>query len=628
MDTIAANFTITTAQLAGLGALLATALLIAQIGGLVAGRTRFAEADVIFGWAVVSLVFTIMGALGPIRFTYLAYGLAAAGMVAGVAVWQRDGRLGEGALLRTAILAAPLIVLVGAMMPSQWDEFTQWLPNARFLFEYDTFPRTGLPKSPSAFPGYPYGLPLVIYLTSRLAGFLVEGAGALFNLLLLVGFGVMIARLARAVVGSDEGGAGQGMQGGRRAPPMGWGWCALGLLAVTVLSPTFVTKIVFSAYSDAGTAVLTGAATILVWLMLDALAGDDGARARALAWQAGLVFTAMLNLRQANLVLWVILLAAVALVALRDSRIPVRSLSLLLPQLAALPLVVYVAWQLYLAGHMASGGFSLMPPSQWHLSLIPDIVARMALIASKKGVYFGLMLVAVFCGIRGLVKMRGEFDRLAVIAAATFLGYNFFLFFAYVAAFDDYDALRAASYWRYNMHLGGVAVAFGAYGLALLWRRHVAGRVRVRLGGIAVALIIALPIALSHKVRFDNDPTKQFVRAMGDDIARLVKPVTRMVSIDVTSNGQYLVIMRYAVYPSVRIVGEFTAYGNPTAKKMRAIIAKSKATYAWIHVATAGVEKAFGLSLAARKSYLLRRRAGSWTVAKSWPFPARTGARR
>ena len=450
---------------------------------------------------------------------------------------------------------------------------------------------------------------------------MVENAGALFNLLLLLGFGAMIARLIRAVVVSDEGSAGLTIAHGSRAAPMGWGWCALGTLAVTVLNPTFVTKIVFSAYSDAGTAVLMGAATILGWLMLDALAGNDNARARALAWQAGLVFTAMLNLRQANLVLWVILLVAVAIVALRDSRIPVRSLARLLPQLTVLPLVVYLAWRLHLAGHMPDGDFPLMAPSEWHLALIPDILTRMALIASKKGGYFGLMLVAVFFGIRGLVKMRGEFDRLAVLAAGIFLGYNAFLFFSYVAAFGEYDALRAASYWRYNLHVGGVAVAFGAYGLGLLWRRHAASRVRVRLGGVAVALMIALPLALSHKIRFDNDPTKNYVRAVGIEIARLVKPDARMVTIDVTSDGQYLVILRYAVYPSARIVKKFTAHGNPTAEKMRSIIAKSKATYVWIHAPTAEVAKTFGLRLAARNSHLLSRGDGRWRVVKSWPHP-------
>ena len=621
MAAIIANFTSTMTQLAGSATLLLTALAIALIGALAGGRARLPEADLIFGWAVVSLVFTVVGAAGPVPFTYLAYGLAAAGAGAAIVVWRRDNSLGASAVLRTMILAAPLIALVGAMMPSQWDEFTQWLPNARYLFEHDTFPRIGLPKSPSAFPGYPYGLSIVIYMTSRLAGFLVENAGALFNLLLLLGFGVMIARLIRAVVTSDEGRAGLAIAQGGRAVPMGWGWCALGALAVTVFNPTFVTKIVFSAYSDSGTAVLMGAATILGWLMLDALAAQDDARARALAWQTGLVLTAMLNLRQVNLVLFVILLVAVVLVAWRDSRIPVRMLFRLLPRLMGLPLVVYLAWRLHLAGQMPAGDFPLMPLSEWHLALIPDILARMALIASKKGGYFGLMTVAVFFGVRGLVRMRGEFDRLAVLTAAIFLAYNAFLLFSYVAAFDDYDALRAASYWRYNMHVGGVAVAFAAYGLALLWRRHAARRVRLRLGGVAVALMVAMPFALSNKVRFDNDPTKLYVRAVGNDIARLVKPVARMVTIDVAHDGQYLVILRYAVYPSARIVREFTAAGNPTAETMRSIIAELQATHVWIHVPTNEVAAAFGLRLAPGTSYLLARRDGSWRIARSWPYP-------
>ena len=32
----------------------------------------------------------------------------------------------------------------------------------------------------------------------------------------------------------------------------------------------------------------------------------------------------------------------------------------------------------------------------------------------------------------------------------------------FVTHFTEYDALRAASYWRYNHHLGLLAVIFGA----------------------------------------------------------------------------------------------------------------------------------------------------------------------
>jgi len=100
-----------------------------------------------------------------------------------------------------------------------------------------------------------------------------------------------------------------------------------------------------------------------------------------------------------------------------------------------------------------------------------------------------------------------------------------------------------------------------------------------------------------------------------------VKPVARMVTIDLAHDGQYLVILRYAVYPSARIVREFTAYGNPTAESMRSIITKLQATHVWIHVPTAEAAAAFGLRLAPRTSHLLSRRDGSWRITRSWPYP-------
>ena len=90
MAAIIANFTSTMTQLAGSATLLLTALAIALIGALAGGRARLAEADLIFGWAVTSLVFTVIGAAGPVPFTYLAYGLAAGGAVAAIVVWKRD----------------------------------------------------------------------------------------------------------------------------------------------------------------------------------------------------------------------------------------------------------------------------------------------------------------------------------------------------------------------------------------------------------------------------------------------------------------------------------------------------------------------------------------------------------
>ncbi len=97
-----------------------------------------------------------------------------------------------------------MLFLAAAMIPSQWDDLTHWLPNARYLLENDAFPDAELPKSQSTFPAYPYGVALITYLASKLAGHMVDSATALFNILLVVSFGLLVARIAITIAQSDE----------------------------------------------------------------------------------------------------------------------------------------------------------------------------------------------------------------------------------------------------------------------------------------------------------------------------------------------------------------------------------------------------------------------------------------
>ena len=65
-----------------------------------------------------------------------------------------------------------------------------------------------------------------------------------------------------------------------------WGVAALGLLGVTVLSTTFVQKLVLSAYADSTTAVSLAVLGVLAWKILETLAGgeaDNKAKTRSLA---------------------------------------------------------------------------------------------------------------------------------------------------------------------------------------------------------------------------------------------------------------------------------------------------------------------------------------------------------
>ncbi len=623
MTALIENFALTGSQLIGLLAFALVAGIISLLGAAAGGRRRFAEADMVSGWAVISLVFTIVGAANLLNFTVVTYLLLGAALLSAVILQWRGSALLAPAMAKMLVLGIPLIVLVAAMALSQWDEFTNWLPNVRYLLDNDTFPRSGLPKSASVYGAYPYGLPLVMYMTSRLAGVLVENVGAMFNLILLLSFGVFTARLIRAGAGGvapldhDSIGAGKGR--------LDWRWCAFGGLAVTVLNPTFVTKLVFSAYSDSGTAVTLGFAAGLSWLMLEAL--SRGENSRALAWQAGLALTAMINIRQSNLVLFVALLVVIAIIALRDPHIGKVATLKLLPQLVILPIVVYWVWRLHVGLHPAGAEFSLRPMETWFTHLVPNILARMALIASKKGGYFGLMVVALVLGVRGLIRMRGSFDRLAVLTAGMFGAYNSFLFLAYFASYGEYDALRAASYWRYNTHLGLIALIFAAYGGGLLWHHFVPGRLKNWSAGrpvavFAVALIVLLPISMSSKIRFDIDWRKIHVRKVGGDLAAMLPATARLYAINTNDNGQYLVIVRYAMYGAAPIIGYINAYTkNLTAEKVRSRMDKNGVSHVWLYQSTAMLDRAFGIDLDKTASHLLVRDGGLWKTARSWSYP-------
>lgn len=613
------------AQIIGTMALLAVVAGFAVVGAWLAGPRRLIDGDLLYGWSATAALFTVAGSVRFLPFTVIALAALAIGITALALQALRRRTLIDPALLRIVLLGLPLIVLVSAMTPTQWDEMTNWLPNARYLFENDAFPGPGLPPDPSVFPAYPYGLEIIVYLASRVAGHLVENAVALFNLLLLLSFGLLVARTFRGALAQPD--PGLRLPHGLAAPEkarLGWGWCAFGALAVTLFNPTFVPRIVFSAYADSATAVTLGFAAMLGWTVLNALADSRQADARTAALQIGLAGTALVVTKQVNLVLLVALLVSIAVVALRDPAVRFGDLVRLAPRALLLPIAVYAVWRIYVVLNISGGEFSLRSVDEWAVALIPEIIGRMAQIATKKGGYFAIMLIACGFALRGLYQPRGPLGRLAIITAGLFVAYNAFLVFAYIAAFSHYEAANTLSFWRYNMHLGGVALLFASYGVGLLWRRHIVPHWRPRLGWLAIAIVVVAPITLATKIRFDRDPRYQYARTTAAAIGRMLSPTDRLVLIDPEENGQYLVIMRYVLHGSATDAAEITGFSGATPARLHAIIDKARANYVWLYRPLPAIETALGVILAPGSSYLLKREGNQWVTMHAWPHPRPT----
>jgi hypothetical protein len=596
-------------------ALIAVALVwfgFAAVGAAVGGRDRLREVDHLVGWSLAGFLFTLGGVFVKAPFTLLAVAAGAVALGAAVYAWRRDRGLLAPGLGRVLVLGLPLLVLVSAIKGSQWDEFTDWLVIPRYLLETDAFPSRANPFTSAVFVAYPYGWHIVGYLAGRIGGGLLECAGALSNVLLLYGFALLVVRLIHM-------GAGRAPEGERT----GWSLAAVAMLAVTLLNPTFVQKIVLTAYAETASAVATGTAAVLAWMVLDALASREYDRARSLAWSLGLVLALLINLKQATLVLVVLVVIAATLVALRDPAIPFVRFLKLMPAMFLPAAVIYLAWRYHVATELNTGEMNVRPVAEWFIDLIPAILYKMLTILAKKGFYALVFLAIVGFGLIGIWRMRTSFDRLAAVAALVVLGYTAFLLFAYVTTFGKFDALRAASFWRYNMHLGGIVVAFGAYGCAVLWRTRLSGRYKLaRFAWVPIALIVALPFGFAHKLRFDREPLIRHYRAIGAAIQSLVLPGDRIFNADPAGSGESSAALMYELREGARFVGQLSAYTAAPQQVFKGMLESGRANIIVVHSQLPGIVELLGLTLDPGRAHFLRFQDGEWRPVASWPRPA------
>lgn len=579
---------------------------LAGLGAMAAGREAPREGLALYGWGIVSLVFTAFGALTPVSFTALAWVTFLGGAAAIVlAIRRGDGLLPAG-FIPALVLGTPLLLIASAMQASQWDEFSHWLPAVRHLLDTGRFPAVDNPViAPLSYPAYPFNWPLLSYLASLLGGRFLEGAGRILNLLFLLSLGLLAARLALRAAGKED-------------KATGWAFAGLGLAGGTLLNPAFVQKVVLTAYADVSTATLTAFGAYLGWRLLEDLA--EGGKGRAWAWRFALVATALINIKQVNLVLFALLVAGTGLAAWRDREIGMGRFPRTVPVMVALPIIAYLLWRFQVKVHMGPMGaeFSFLPFAKWNFPVVGAMLLTMLDYVAKKFAHFGLMFVAVGFALRALWRAPDEFGRLAIIVATVFLGYNAFLILTYLGSFGPKEAAGAISFWRYNMHVALLGIPFAGYGAGMLWRRHLAGKAVNRHLLLAPgAAVVVLALVLAPKYRFDHEPPKPRFLAAARFAEEVVPRNVGLYLLHPEGNIECQVITRARTN---RANVPYLVWPRPTGvEDVRRFVGQIKEGEALIvHSAPPPTQEALGLALKHETSYFLVRRGGDWLIRRAW----------
>lgn len=607
-----ANFFEHSGQFSAISGVTVLWLVLISLGSFIGGPKRIWQATPFYGWAFASLVLTIGGVFTDIPFSFMSMAIAAAAIPAGIIVYRREGALVPPELYKIILLSLPLLLLTSAMTGSQWDEFSHWLLTPRLLLELDLFPTGETSYRGGSFPAYPYAWSFIIYWASLVSGRLVESAGPMSNVFLLLICGALFVRLIQDGLGQSA-----------KKADASWTLCAMGVLAAIPFNSTFAQKVALTAYADTSSAIAVAFSGIIGWKMLNALAEQKTNDAIRLSWGVGMVFMVLVNLKQATPVLFVLVAVSIFIVGLIDSKIKFRDLLRIVPGLIIPPLVIYISWRYYVSLELSRQEFVIRPFSGWFIKELPEIIWRMLVVLSKKGLYLALLIAVTGFGIRGLFRMKTPLDRLAVITGGVMLGYNAFLLFSYVAAFGKYEALRAASMWRYNMHLGLLGTGFAVYGLSLLWKgskRHEWKRKNPVWA--PVVLLVAAQFIFAEKFRFDKVQPVPHYRYVSKDLREILFPPDKMIIVDLKGTGESGTIANYELKGRRIVKGVRSVFHSHTVLTLTKMVSEPSTSHLLVHSFSPDLLEALGMELEENGSYLLKKDdQEEWSVLKKWPYP-------
>jgi hypothetical protein len=618
-------------QLAGLLAVLAAAAAAVLIGRLARCGRGFSDTAGLCGWGLVIFAYTAVGTLSTVDLRLVVWLSIAVALYACRSTWLAH-RAGErhaiwGSNWKIYLLGAPFLLVAAAKYPSEADVLSHWMFNAKYLLDNGTLPHPGLPASIATYPGFPYNHTFAIHFASVIVAGFADNAGFIINIGLVLLYAALLARLLQHAELSS--GAHAGAVTG--AVPVGWGLSALAIILATYANPIFARKIVLMANPDTATSVCLAFLGFVGWQMVEQLrAGKDR------VWPWGLQFSALallfVNMKQPNIMILGFLFAAMAFCTLVYAPRPWKRLAVWAPAMLGPAILSLVLWRYYLGVVDDLKEARLLPFAQWQFENIPAILHAMYANVIKKAGYFAIMFALTGWALWRLRRPGNAYDRLVILAAGVFVGWNAFLFFLYFAHWTGHASTGASSYWRYNTFIGYFGHAVIVYGIArLFWHGRLRGLVDVlgRLGlhhlapwrgSILVVIAVALPLVTAPYLRFDLEEPKPFLRKVGLELAATLPAGARVLVHFPGDLGDYAAVMRYFANRD-----RLDMHVSP-APRLSDIIQdiekqKDRKVFVWVMCARPDLERFIGRDLPAGTSVLLAQQSGGWVTRKQWPHP-------
>jgi hypothetical protein len=572
------------------------------------------------GFGILCSALTVLAVATRFPLSWLMVGLGLVSGIAALVRWQCPGGRSTWIAL---ILVSPILVSAAAQQPALWDDFWNWLPSAAYEFWNNSLPWPGLAPPLSVFPGYPQAMPLTIAAASFVRGDFLEAAGPIVSVALLTGSSALLAEAMTASLVRTRRLDAPAM------PPV----LVAGAVAITILlNPGLDGAEVMSSYADCGTMVAVGALSLLGVEILARLWQPDSPGVEGLAWRFGFVGAMLVNLKQANPVLLVLVMAGLTMIALRDPARRTRRAMLQLPRMLGPSIVVIAVWRWYLGQGLPNSEQVFRPFDTWNFAALGQILGSIGIYIADAPLFHALMWTVTAVGVVCFFQLPDKSNAsrwLAVICATVWLGYNAFLLIIYLGVMSESDAHGAADYWRYTTH----ASLLGLYPpvMALLIARWPQW-IELRSPVLALASVVFALCALPLRSGLNEPPGaawQHFLRVAAAEMRNEIAPGSKVVivSFSFPDSQAFGVAIRYGLWqfdkPEQKIAITMR-WDERDLAEVTSSANRGEADYLIIQDAEGNMDEAtdaLGLPRLNHELVLFVWRNGGWHRAKSWPVP-------
>ncbi len=303
-------------------------------------------------------------------------------------------------------------------------------------------------------------------------------------------------------------------------------------------------KLVFSGYNDVPLGLFMAAALVVTARLNHDLYAQEKPWAHALLLAA--IGCGVMMQKQLGIVLFGLL--GLALLWPHIWRQTWRQRNFWLVGLLAggIPLALALLWRWYISVEIPAGEFTARGIAQWHLDKLPDILYGMGLnIWHAPGLFIPQFMVVGLAAYSWRRPYQTPYLQESIrLAAWLAIGYNLILFTAYATSFSAYEAVRAASYDRYNMHVSYACWVVVLFAAGAGFKHHVQ-RWPYALGALACLLAWGLPVVFAERTLIQAAPDIKKVRLLAAQLRSYVNDNERVLTYAPYDSGYIPVIVRY-----------------------------------------------------------------------------------